>query len=143
MPVSFRDIYKAFEFVSTNTGMGGQQAFLCRQTGKIYFYSEFSDLEEFNDELPDDIEDEEKYVAIPGKRELGLGKPLALNFARESLPNNFDEVRYIFSKKGAYAKFKSLLMRRGAVDRWHVFESKATEQALRNWCAANAIAVAE
>ncbi len=61
-----------------------------------------------NDELPDDIEDDEKYVAIPDKRELGLGKPMVLDFAREFLPNDFDEVeRYIFSKGGAYRKFRA------------------------------------
>ena len=38
-----------------------------------------------------------------GKRKaLGLGKPLALDFAREFLPDDLDEVRYIFSKRGAY-----------------------------------------
>jgi hypothetical protein len=68
---------------------------------KIYSPSEFSDLEERNDEMPDDVEDDEKYIAIPNKRELGLGKPLALDFARECLPSDFDEVRYRFGKRGA------------------------------------------
>ena len=105
--------------------------------------SDFSDLDELNDELPDDIEDDEKYIALPDKRELGLGKPLVLDFAREFLPNDFDEVRYIFSKKGAYPKFKALLARRSAVDRWYEFESKATERALRSWCELNSIAVTD
>jgi len=39
-----------------------------------------------NDALPDDIEGDKKYIAIPDKRELDLGKPLALDFAREFLP---------------------------------------------------------
>src|SRR4051812_29986068 len=102
MPVSFTDILDAFEFANTDSSLGDYHAVLCRRTVKIYTYAEGSDLEEFNDELPDDIEDEEKYIAIPGKKELGLGKPLALNFARKHLPNDFDEVRYIFSKRGAY-----------------------------------------
>ena len=93
-------------------------------------------------ELPDDIEDDEKYVAIPDKRELGLGKPLVLDFAREFLPNDFDEVRYIFSKKGAYAKFRALLIRRNVLERWYDFEAKGTERALREWCELNAIEVA-
>jgi hypothetical protein len=38
-----------------------------------------------DDELPDDVEDDENYVAIPDKRELGLGNPLALS--REPQPN--------------------------------------------------------
>lgn len=125
------------------SGPGEHQAFLCRQTGKIYWRSELSDLDELNDELLDDIEDDENYVAIPDKRELGLGKPLVLDFAREFLPNDFDEVRYIFSKRGAYSKFRVLLARRKAVDRWHDFEAKATERALREWCELNSIAVVD
>ena len=140
MPVSFPDILLAFEFVGSSS-FGDQQAIVCRRTGKIYWRSEFSDLDEFNDEFPDDVEDEEKYIAIPDKRELGLGKPLALDFAREFLPDDFDEVRYIFSKRGAYKKFRSLLIRRSALERWYDFESKATEQALREWCEFNSIEV--
>jgi hypothetical protein len=140
MPISFDDILQAFEFAGVNGG-GSHRAILCRRTGKIYFHSEFSDLEEFNDELPDDVEDEEKYIDIPDKRELGLGKPLALDFAREVLPNDFDDVRYMFSKRGAYKKFRALVTRRNTLDRWYDFESKATEQALREWCQFNSIEV--
>ena len=143
MPISFQDILGALEFVSMGGAPGEHEAILCRQTGKIYWRSEFSDLDELNDELPDHIDDDEKYVAIPDKRVLGLGKPLALAFARELLPDDFDEVRSIFSKKGAYQKFRTLLARRHAVDRWHDFESEATERALRDWCKLNSIAVAD
>jgi hypothetical protein len=143
MPASFQEILDALEFVSMDSGLGEHWAVLCRQTGKIYWRSEFSDLDELNDKPPDDIDDDEKYVAIPHKRDLGLGKPLVLDFAREFLPNDFDEVRYIFSKRGAYAKFKALLTRRNALDCWHDFESKATERALREWCELNSIAVVD
>src|SRR5882724_10317369 len=122
MPVDFQEILAAFEFVGMGGGLGDHQAVLCRRTGKIYCRSEFSDLDELNDELPDDVEDDENYVAIPDKRELGLSKPLALDFAREFLPNDFDEVRYIFSKRGAYPKFRAVLARRNALDRWYDFE---------------------
>ena len=96
------------------------------------------------DELPDDVDDDdENYVGIPSKRDLGLGKPLVLDFAREFLPDDFDEVRYIFSRSGAYSKFKALLTRRHALERWYDFESKATERALREWCAENSIELAD
>jgi hypothetical protein len=140
MPTSFQDILFSFEFVSS-VGVGENQAVLCRRTGKIYWHSEFSDLDEFNDELPDGFEDDENYIAIPDKQELGLGKPLALDFARECLPDDFDEVRYMFSKRGAYKKFRALLIRTRALDRWYDFESKATERALREWCEVNSIEV--
>src|SRR5262245_20133476 len=92
MPVSFQELLLALEFISSS--IGNHRAILCRRTGKIYWHSELSDLDEFNDELPDDIDDDEKYIDLPDKKELGLGKPLALDFAREFLPNDFDEVRY-------------------------------------------------
>jgi hypothetical protein len=143
MTTSLREILDALEFVSIDSGLGEHQAVLCRQTGKIYFRSEFADLDELNDEMPDDIDDDEKYIAIPDRKELDLGKPLALDFARECLPDDFDEVRYMFSKRGAYRKFRSLLIRRNVLDRWYDFELKATERALRDWCEFNSIAVTD
>jgi hypothetical protein len=143
LPVSFRELLEAFEFASMGGSLGEHHAYLCKQSGKIYWHSEFSDLDEMEDELPDDIEDDEKYLAIPDKRELDLGKPLVLNFARQVLPADFDEVRRIFSKRGAYANFKQLLVRRRALDQWYEFEQRATERALREWCEVNEIKLAD
>jgi len=139
MPTDFQDILFTFEFVS---GDGSNEALLCRRTGKIYWRSPLSGLDEIEGELPDGIEDDENYVAIPPKRELGLGKPLALDFAREFLPRDVDDVRYMFSKRGAYQKFRALLIKRKVLNRWYDFESKATERALREWCELNSIEVA-
>ena len=83
MLVNFADLQLAFEFVSSG-GMGENEAYLDRQSGKIFWHSEFGDNEE---ELPNDIDDE-KYISIPDKRELDLGKSLALDFAREFLPGD-------------------------------------------------------
>src|SRR6516165_3207892 len=58
--------------------------------------------------------------SIPDKRELDLGKPLVLDFAREFLPVDYDEVRHIFSRRGAYRRYKDLLVRRGALERSYV-----------------------
>jgi len=134
MAVSFSDLQLAFEFVSSG-GMGENEAYLDRRSGKIYWHSEFGDNDE---ELPDDI-DNEKYIAIPDKRELDLGKPLVLDFAREFLPDDYDEVRHIFSRGGAYRRYKNLLVRRSALDLWYDFSNKAEEAALREWCAENGI----
>src|SRR5262245_33540819 len=109
MAVSFSDLRLAFEFVSSG-GIGENEAYLDRQSGKIYWHSEFGDNE---NALPDDIDDE-KYIAIPDKRELDLGKPLVLDFAREFLTDDYDEVRRIFSRRGAYRRYRDLLVRRGA-----------------------------
>ncbi|WP_247530764.1 hypothetical protein [Bradyrhizobium sp. 199] len=130
MPVQFQDISTAFEFANTNGDVGEFRAFVCKQTGKIYYQTDFIDAEELNDELPEDIDDEERYIPLPDKRKLDLGKPLVLAFAREFLPDDFDDVRYFFGKRGAYQKFKSLLARRGAIDRWHAYENEGDEAGL-------------
>jgi hypothetical protein len=139
MPVSFKDILLAFEFVSAGS-TGEHQAFLCRQSGTLYWHSEFAGD---SDELPDDIEDSDKYVQIPDKRELDLGKPLVLDFARQFLPDDVGDLQQIFRKRGAYARFKDLLQRRGALDRWYDFEANAAERALRMWCDLNSIEVGD
>lgn len=135
MAVNFSELLEAFEFVSSG-GAGENEAYLCMETGKIYCHSEWVDDVE---ELPDDLEDSERYIAIPDKRELDLGKPLVLTFARHHLPDDYDKVREIFSRAGAYARFKDLLEHRGAIDRWYDFEQKATEEVLKTWCADNDI----
>jgi hypothetical protein len=115
--------------------MGENEAYLDRQSGKIYWHSEFGDNDE---ELPYDIGDE-KYILIPDKRELDLGKSLALDFAREFLPDDYDKVRHIFSRRGAYRRYKDLLARRGVLERWYDFSNKSEAAALREWCAENGI----
>jgi hypothetical protein len=67
MPVSFSDLQLVCEFVSSG-GMGENEAYLDRQSGKIYWHSEFGGNDE---ELPDDIDDQ-KYISIPDKREFDL-----------------------------------------------------------------------
>jgi Uncharacterised protein family (UPF0158) len=131
--VSRFDLESAFEFASTGD-IGESYAYLSKETGQIYLQSDLvGDLED----MPDDLEDDEKYLQLPHKKELGLGKPLVLAFAREFLPDDYDKVREIFSRRGAYARFKDLLQHREAIERWHDFEAKALQEALQEWCELN------
>ena len=106
-----------------------------------YYQATFEAEQDTDD--PDSRIDDEKYISIPDKRELDLGKPLVLDFAREFLPVDFDEVRHIFSRRGAYRRYKDLLVRRGALERWYDFSNKSEETALREWCAENGIELSE
>ena len=133
----FSDIQLAFDFV--NFGAPSEHtAYLCRTTGVCHWHTELGDNEE---PLPDDVWDSEKYLEIPHENDLGLGKRLVLKFAARALPDDFDEIAGIFQRRGAYARFKALLERRGKVDEWHEFESRSEREALREWCAANGIDV--
>ena len=144
MPISFKELMETYELASMGSSAYGEHhAYLCRESGKIYWHSEFSDLEELNDELPEDIEDEDKYIQLPSKRELDLGVPLVMDFVRQVLPRAFDDVSDMFDRRGAYGRFKQLLTRRGALQQWYDFEQQATERALREWCELNSIVLTD
>ena len=140
MSVKFGDLQLAFEFVSLG-GLGENRAILDIQTDRLYWHSEIGDNFE-EDELPENLDDE-RYIEIPHKNELDLGTSLVFDFVREFLPDDYDEIRQTFRRRGAYGRFKDMLMRRGALDRWHEFSAKAEEAALRAWCAENAIELAD
>jgi hypothetical protein len=145
MPVSLQELLDALDNVSMDDA-GDNRAAVCRQTGKLYFHFDemvFGDLSEAGAEWPDDADDPEKYAEVPHKRTLGLGKPLALSFAGEHLAEDFDEVRTIFSKRGAYAKFRGLVERRRVLQLWYDYEAAATARALREWCADNSLEVTD
>lgn len=137
MTVKFDDLLEAFELVSAGQPFENE-AYLCRETGVIHFHSELTDLD---DALPDDVDTSEKYVAIPHKNDLELGKRLALRFADDLLPDSVDDVHDIFRHKGAYARFKRLLEHRGMLQQWYEYEESSKKAALRRWCEENGIEV--
>jgi hypothetical protein len=139
MPVSYSDLLIAHELVSS-TGMGLNRAFVNRETGEIHTSVEG---DESLSDLPDDIDESDKYVALPSKHELDLGRPLVFRFVDEFLPGDYHRVRSFFGGRGAYARFKDLLEHRGLLDQWHDFENKAEEKALREWCKENGIEIAD
>jgi len=137
MVAEFKDIEFAFDFVSF-ARPGEHDAYLNIHTGETYLYSEFGDNEE---ELPEDIDDEDKYIALPHKNELNLGKDLALGFTYQYLPEEAEKIESIFHRKGAYSRFKSILEEKGIIDAWYKYESEAQENALREWCKSNGIII--
>jgi hypothetical protein len=136
-PIQYSEIRDAFDFVSFGQPME-HEAYLCLETGKCYWHSEIGDNEE---PLPEDIDDAGKYVAVPHKTELGLGTALVMRFVNEHIPELHDKVREIFSRSGAYARFKDLLEYRGALEQWYEYEETASEHALRQWCKDNNIEI--
>ncbi len=135
--VKYKDLSAAFEFVSFAAPME-HQAYVSIDTGTIYWISELNPLDE---EVPEDLETSDRYIAIPHKNDLDLGSDLALRFAAAELPDRYNMVAQFFRHRGAYARFKELLASEGNLDKWYAFESESTERALRDWCTAHDISV--
>lgn len=135
MTVKLRDLVDACNYVSAGE-MLDAEAYLCRATGELLFHS--ADALEA-EKLPDDIDDEDKYLAIPDKRDLDLGTRLVFRFVREQLPDDEDTVSAFFRRPGAYSRYKNLLAQRDALDRWFAYEEQATLAAMKEWCEENAV----
>lgn len=98
--IRFSDIQEAFFFVSSD-GYGMHSALVCKDTGQILYRSEIGDVDEIEgkDLHPD------MCVAIPHKNDLNLGQSLVLEFVETHTPDDYDRVRKIFRKPGAYGRF--------------------------------------
>jgi hypothetical protein len=124
-------------------GDGSSEALLCRRTGRVYWRSAAADVDEIGEDLPEGAEDDPNFIAIPRKQVLGLGKALALDFAREFLPEDYEDVSDMFGRRGAYRNFRALVTKRRVLERWYDFESKAPERAVREWYEFNEIEVTD
>ncbi len=69
--VDAEELRAAFAFVSFGVPLE-RQAYICLDTGRIYWASESAGLNE--DDLPDDLETSDRYIAVPHKNDLGLGR---------------------------------------------------------------------
>ena len=128
--VKFSELVDAFEFTSFG-GLYEAKAFVNLDTGALLCISDDMQLE---DQARQDLDASDRYLALPHKNDLGLGRDLALSFIEQHLPGELDRVSGYFHKRGAYSRFKDLLEDRGAVEAWYAFEKQATEDALRQWC---------
>lgn len=112
------------------------EAWVCRASGKIFIRS---DVVGDDEDIPDDVEDEDKYVSVPGMKSLDLGQALVFDFVDEHLPEDEAEVRQFFRRSGAYARFSHLVEDRGLRDRWHAFRDERIRSAMRAWCEDNGL----
>ena len=134
MKFKFEDIEMACDFVSSSS-YGMNSAVLRKDTGKILYHSEMSDM----DETSEEDWDSDNSVEIPHKNDLDLGKRLVFDFTASNLPGDIDHVRHIFSRRGAYGRFKDFLESKELLQSWYDFEAEQQERSLRQWCKDNDI----
>ena len=134
--LNFSNIQDAFDFVSS-VGYGINSAVLYTDTDQILCHSEMEDINEI------EAENLDWDIAIPHKNDLDLGQQLVFKFVHQQLPNEYHQVQQIFRRRGAYGRFKEWLATKGLLESWYAFEKQRTEQALRQWCAVNQIALSD
>ena len=138
MKFKFEDIEMAYDFVS-GAPYGQHSAVVGKDTGKILWQSEMAGV----DEISDEDWDSDDSVRIPHKNDLDLGKRLVFDFVRANLPDDYNHVRQIFSRRGAYGRFKDFLESKDLLQSWYDFEAEQQARALRQWCEDNGIELAD
>src|SRR5690606_11677689 len=92
------ELVAAMDWVSGGEAAGIEcAAYVSRISGEVHWVGEGID-----EEPPENLEDGTVYVAVPTKRELELGRSVALSFVADRLPQSYDMVRGYFGKRGAY-----------------------------------------
>lgn len=135
--IKYDDLESAFEFVSAGEPME-HNAYISLDTGQIYWVSDMADEA---DAPPEDVETSDRYIAVPHKKDLDLGRYLVTRFVRQVMPDSEAEVEGIFRRRGAYGRFKGLLDAKGQLEAWYRFEEAAQDEAMRAWCAENEIEI--
>jgi len=129
------DLEIAFEFVSSAADMSNQAVY-DREKDTFLWSGDAMD----ESEIPEDA-DWDQLVEVPHKNDLDLGKELVFSFVSKHLQGDLDHVYEMFSKRGAYQRFKSFLERRNKLQQWYDFENDATTSALIQWCKENNISI--
>lgn len=125
-----------FALMSQDSLGGDIEAYIDTQTGKVII-DEHGMFGVEDEPIPDDLFENDRYISVPYKQDLDLGSRLVFKFTSKIMPDDYEKVRNIFSKRGAYGRFKSLLENRNMIDSWHQFENEKTMQALVDWCQRN------
>ena len=133
-PVSFRALRDGYDFASMGQDIGNE-AYVSKKTGEVVVVSDEVEM----DRRPDDLKRPGRYIALPSKSELDLDRDLVFAFVQQAMPEEAGHVAGFFGHSGAYGRFKDLLRHRGKLGAWHDFEERATDEALKRWCASNDI----
>ena len=86
-------------------------------------------------------EDETGWHLMPDAHELNLTHDMVWDFVIAECPERLDEIRRIFSQRGAWRMYKDFLAQRNLLDRWHQHKDAATCRALLAWAARQGMAV--
>lgn len=126
---SLSDIEWAIEYVSSQP-YGTNEAYVSLDTGEVYLLSD-----ELDCDLPDDFEESDRYIQIPHKNDLDLGRRLVDEFVASRAPHLADDAADAFRRRGAYSKWKSILAKPGLLEPWYEFENQRESAAIAQWCA--------
>jgi len=85
----------------------------------------------------------DQMIEIPHKNDLELGQSLVFEFVDVNRPDARHHVRHMFTRKGAYGRFKEFLASNDLLETWYRFEHEREQKALRSWCEENQVPLSD
>ena len=129
MKMKYSDIEDAFNYISS-CQQYEHTTILDKSTGQIHYRSEMAGI----DEIPEELWGSDNAIEIPHKNDLNLGNQLVFDFVNSVTPEDYERVRDIFNRRGAYSRYKDFLDSKGLLQKWYDFEKITMEKAIRQWC---------
>lgn len=126
-PISRDDLHLAVEHV-TGGGVYGAEAYIDLQTGAVLLGGD--DMEP---PLPRNVRTAKRYLPVPSRKELGLGRDDALAFAEQHAPQMLRLAEAMFNGPGAFQRFKALMHDAGLLPQWHAHQDARLWEALEEW----------
>lgn len=139
--VDLNELQGAVDWVSDR--YMGNEAYICRTTGKVYWVSGDGGFDDEDAGVPSDVDDSEKYIPVPTRQDLDIGTRLAFDFATQYMPAQYDRVRRIFRRRGAYGRFKELIARHELLETWYTYSEERSLIMIREWCESEKLSVTE
>lgn len=131
--ISFKDFYDAYDQAEFGREYGAK-AFVNAAEERILVIPSEMVADEEEIEAAETELDSGGWVEFPDQYELHLGQELVFRFASVHLsPVDCQRVRRIFSRRGAYGRWKDLLEEHGLLKNWHEFSETEEINALKNW----------
>jgi hypothetical protein len=75
-----------------------------------------------------------RYIQIPDKYKLNIGRTLVLQFTREYFPEDYRDIFNRFKRPHAYTWWRIFLEDQKKLQEWHEFRNRKTKEALIDWC---------
>ncbi len=140
MPVKLSDLEFAFMYQDAAHMEMDAGVWIDRETEKFLYRYEEGAVDD-PEPLPDDIDENPRYLPLPTRHDLDLGRPLALEFVDEFLPQEYEEIHDTLRRRGGWHRFKNRLDDAGLLKKWYEYQEQRSREALIEWCELNGIAV--
>jgi len=140
MAVKLSDLELAFMYQDAAHMEPDAGVWIDRETETILYQYEEGAVDD-PEPLPDDIDENPRYLALPTRHDLDLGRPLALEFVDKFLPQAYDEIHDTLRRRGGWHRFKDHLDDAGLLKKWYEYYEQRSREALIEWCEAEGIVV--